>query len=376
LLLPLTALSGLIAFGFVYGVLTGGDAKIALWTIRPFAYFYLTDALTLQVLDNRRQIDILIWLVLLLGAFKGVIGWWRYYVDLGGDLNALNEIEGMNSLMAHEESFFFLAVMMLAAVSLFYGGSTKRKAVSLLAVPLVLLPFLANQRRAGSLALIMGIALLCLITFALLSTRRRSLLALITLGVVLVPLYASTSWGGNSLAGEPVRAVRSGIDPEQRDLASNEYREVENLNVEYTVRTSPLFGIGFGKEMVVKWPLPDLSDRFAWYRIAPHNTILWVMMTTGILGFLLLWQVMGGLMVRLLMVARRLQRRADKGIAVYSLLMLVGLLVFALLDHGLLAMRVMMFGGILLGCAFALPYFEKRHERRTRPRRRKARHHV
>jgi hypothetical protein len=85
---------------------------------------------------------------------------------------------------------------------------------------------------------------------------------------------------------------------------------------------------------------------------------------------------MGGLMVRLLMLARRLKRRADKGIAVYSLLMLVALLVFALLDHGLLAMRVMMFGGILLGCAFALPHLERRDERRTRRRRRKARRHV
>lgn len=376
LLLPLSAFAGLVAFGFVYGLLTGGDAKIALWMIRPFAYFYLTYALTLQLIDSRRQIDVLIWLVLLAGAFKGAIGWWRYHVDLGGDLNALNEIEGMNSLMAHEESFFFLAVIMLAAVSLFYGGPRRRKTASLLAVPVVLLPFLANQRRAGSLALILAIAILCLVTFAILTTRRRSLLALATLGIVLVPLYAATSWGGSSLAGEPVRAVRSGVDPSQRDLASNEYREVENLNVEHTVRTSPLFGIGFGKEMVMKWPLPDLSDSFAWYRVAPHNTVLWVMMTTGILGFALFWQVMGGLMVRLLMVARRLRRREDKGVAVYGLLMLVGLLVFALLDHGLLAMRVMTFGGILLGCVFALPYLERRDAKRTRPRRRKVRHYV
>jgi O-antigen ligase len=149
--------------------------------------------------------------------------------------------------------------------------------------------------------------------------------------------------------------VKSGISPESRDLLSNEYRDAENMNLEFTVRSSPLVGIGFGKEMIMKWPMPDISDQFAWYRLAPHNSILWLMMTIGISGFIVFWYFIGSAVVRALVLARRLPDRVDKGIAVYGVLMLAATLVFALLDQGLLSMRSLLFLGILLGAVFALP---------------------
>ena len=159
-----------------------------------------------------------------------------------------------------------------------------------------------------------------------------------------------------------MRAVKSGISPESRDLASNEYRDAENFNLEYTVRHSPLMGIGFGKEMTVVWPLPDISDQFAWYKIAPHNSLLWIMMTTGIGGFIFFWYFIGLASVGAIRVARRLPSSVDKGIAAFALLMLASLLVFALLDQGLLSMRTMIFTGILLGVVFALPRLNAPHD--------------
>jgi len=352
---PLTVFIVVVALGLIHGLITGGNAKTALWTVRPLAYFYFAYLLTLQVLSHRRQVTVLLWILVLGAALKGVIGWWRYYVDLGGSLKGLSHVTGMNSLMEHEESFFYLAVMLLLAVQLVYGAPRGQRGAALLATPLVLVPFLANQRRAGSLALIIAIALLCLITISLLPSKRRLVLGMLVLSAAVLPFYVAMSWNGESLVGEPVRAIKSGISPGSRDLASNEYRDNENLNLLYTVRTSPLFGIGFGKEMVVMWPLTDVSKQFQWYKIAPHNSILWVMMTTGISGFILLWYMLGSTTIRTLHVARRLPVRLDEGIAVYGLLMLASLLVFALLDQGLLSMRLMIFVGVLLGAVFALP---------------------
>ena len=149
--------------------------------------------------------------------------------------------------------------------------------------------------------------------------------------------------------------MKSGISPETRDLASNQYRDAENFNLLYTVRHNPLIGIGYGKEMTVVWPLPDISEQFAWYKIAPHNSLLWVMMTTGISGFLIFWYFIGLATAGSLHVARRLSNHVDKGIAVFAILMLTSLLIFALLDQGLISMRTMIFTGVLLGVVFALP---------------------
>lgn len=355
LLLPLTAFIAVVAFGVVHGLLTGGDAKIALWTVRPLAYFYFGYVLTVQLLTDRKQVTSLVWLVLLATAVKGIIGWWRYYVDLGGDLNQLTGIDGMNSLMAHEESFFFLGIIVLAAVAFLYGAPKGQHLFAVLAVPVVLLPLLANQRRAATLALVIAFALLFLITVFLVATRRRTLLALLVLGAAVLPIYVTASWGTQSLAAEPVRAVKSGISPESRDLASNEYRDAENFNLEYTVRSSPALGIGFGKEMTTVWAMPDISEEYAWYKIAPHNTILWLMMTTGIIGFIVFWYFIGSAVLVALQSARSLAARVDKGVAIYAVLMLVALLVSALLDQGLLSMREMLFMGVLLGAALSLP---------------------
>jgi O-antigen ligase len=102
------------------------------------------------------------------------------------------------------------------------------------------------------------------------------------------------------------------------------------------------------------WPLPDISDQFAWYKIAPHNSLLWIMMTTGIVGFALFWYVIGLVSIGSIRIARRLAGNVDKGIAVFAVLMLASLLIFALLDQGLLSMRTMLFSGVLLGAVFAL----------------------
>ncbi len=362
--LPFTAFIFMVAIGVVHGVLTGGDVKISFWTVRAIAYIYLGYLLTMQLLKERRQLDALVWILIVGVAIKGIIGWWRYYVNLETDLSHINAIPGVNSLMAHEESFFFVALILLAAVQLLYGAPRKQKVLTLLTIPLVMIPFLANQRRASVLALLVAMAALAVISYGLLRERRRLIVSLLVLGAVVLPLYGALFWNNTGLIGEPVQAIKSGFQPDERDFASNAYREAENVNLEFTVRQSPILGIGFGKEMVMQWPLPDIGQFFAWYRIVPHNTILWLMMTTGIVGFLLFWYWIGTAMLQGCLAARRLISGEIRGLAVYGISMLVVLLIFASLDQGFLSMREDLFVGILLGAVFAIPRLEALEESR------------
>lgn len=356
--LPFTAFMGMVAFSVIHGALTGGDLKISLWTVRALVYLYLAYLLTVHIVRERRQVDVLIWILIVAALVKGIIGWWRYYIDLGGDLSRLDAITGVNSIMAHEESFFFIALLLLAAVQLLYGSSGKQRTLTLLAVPAVLIPLLANERRVGALAIVVAVAALFLLTYVLVRERRRLITTLLIVSAVVVPIYGVAFWNSDGLAAEPVQAIKSGFEPDERDFASNTYRDAENINLEFTVRESPVVGIGFGKEMVMHWPLPDIGASFAWYRIVPHNTVLWVMMTTGILGFIVFWYWVAVTFIHGCLAARRLVSRKNLGLAVYGIVMLTVMLMFALFDQGLLSMRVTIFVGILLGITLMSPRLE------------------
>jgi hypothetical protein len=360
--IPFTAFMAMIAFGVVHGVLTGGDLKISLWTTRGLAYFYISYLLTVNIIQNRRQVNALLWIIILGVAIKAVTAWWRYSVNLGGDLSQLRLAHGSNSLMAHEESFFFVAVIILAAVQLLYGSSGKQRALTLLTLPLVVFAFLANQRRVGALALLAALLVLAFITYGLLRERRRLIANLLIVAAVVAPVYGAVMWNSTSLAAEPVQAIKSGFQPDARDFESDVYREAENVNLEFTVRQSPLVGIGFGKEMVMHWPLADVAEFFLWYKIVPHNSILWIMMTTGIFGFLLFWYWVGATLIRGCLAARQLVSRANQGVVVYALVMLVALLMFGLYDQGLMSMRACIFEGILIGVALISPRLAKGEE--------------
>jgi hypothetical protein len=68
---------------------------------------------------------------------------------------------------------------------------------------------------------------------------------------------------------------------------------------------SPLTGIGFGNKFHMIVPLPDISV-FEWWEYITHNSIMWVWMKIGVIGFyglillLALTMLYGARMVRLM----------------------------------------------------------------------------
>src|SRR5581483_7091498 len=253
------------------------------------------------------------------------------------------------SLMAHEESFFFLAILFMAILALGFGLAKKDRTAVLISAALVFLPLLANQRRAAVAALMLAVILLVATLYKLQPGMRQGICRTLILLVFVLPPYFYLGWNSDNLLTMPVQAVRSGIDPDKRDASSNEYRVIEDKDLRATARKNPLLGVGFGMPMKQEYLLPDISASYHWYLYIPHNSVLWMGMTMGLLGLSAFMYLMGGValqMVGAMVASRDVEMRL---LWALGLAMLTTFLVFTLLDQGIISQRVDIFMGVLMG---------------------------
>lgn len=338
-----------VLIGFFHGIGTGGALRPAIWEIRPLMYLLPAYLLAFNLMRTHKQINLVFWLFLGAVAFKGILGSWRYLVTLGGDLARIEGITSHNSLLAHEESLFFALFFVFIIVMWLVrsGGNQLRFAVAL--SPPVLLAFLANQRRVGTLALLVGALVVCLLAYHLVQHRQKLVRSLALVAAATVPIYVALQGSGGTLLAEPARAIASIYSPDERDLSSNLYRSVETGNLQRNILASPLLGHGYGKPIIWYEPLPDLSDLFIFWEYIPHNTLLWVWMRTGFLGFVVFWFMIGRFLVEALMVARSQRSPYIQGIAIWSVAATLGWLAMGALDQGLVDFRSTILLGVVMG---------------------------
>jgi O-antigen ligase len=78
-----------------------------------------------------------------------------------------------------------------------------------------------------------------------------------------------------------VIAAEQASDEDQR---SNDYRVLENRNIDFTIHQHPFTGVGFGQKFYIVASMPDISW-FEWWEYITHNSIMWIWMKTGVGGF-------------------------------------------------------------------------------------------
>lgn len=132
------------------------------------------------------------------------------------------------------------------------------------------------------------------------------------------------------------------------------YRDLENANIFGAAASSPLTGIGYGKEFEEKFPMPDISFVYERYRMLPHNL------------FLAAWGFGGPLtiaatsliFVTMIWLAGRLIREGwQTPLAFFGIVALFYALQYfsyTFGDIGLQINRNQMFGGLFLGGSFRL----------------------
>jgi len=164
-------------------------------------------------------------------------------------------------------------------------------------------------------------------------------------------IYVVLFWNGNGTLIEPIRAVRSLFAPDTaRDLSSNTWRSLENLNIYYNLRIAPVTGLGFGRPIyfIVSQPSLDATG-FTYWRFISHNAIYWVWTKMGALGFILFWNLVGSAIVLGLVTFRQLRDGYLKAIALTAAGAALMQVIFSYGDLGLTYSRSMLFLGCMLG---------------------------
>jgi hypothetical protein len=209
------------------------------------------------------------------------------------------------------------------------------------------------RRRAGMVALDTSLLLLCVV---LLRDNFRMFLVFVPLAIVGGGLLLAMTWNDPGGLGQPARSFRAitgSTDTSGRDQSSDLYRDNEAVNIYINVHSDPARGIGFGREYGFAVPLADLSFWPLW-RYVPHNSVMWIFMDAGILGFTTMMALFSAAIMRAMQVMSSLRADSMKPFAFALAAMVLMVVMFSYVDLGLVTPRVMLFLGVVLGAIGAI----------------------
>jgi hypothetical protein len=199
------------------------------------------------------------------------------------------------------------------------------------------------------------------LVFMVKPSARKGLLILAVIFVSLGGAYVAVFWHSSGSIGEPARAVVSVFYPDPNDVSSNVYRLIEDTNLKYTVKLNPM-GMGFGKPFVQLIPLPNILILDPYYLYVPHNTIYWVWMRLGPIGYFALWYLFGAIIIRGSIISRQLQNRYLQLVAIYIVAITFMEIIVAFADYQLFFYRNVIYLGLLAGILMKLPSLDDKKE--------------
>lgn len=336
----------------VYGILKGGAMNVALWEVRALAYFCLLVIVVPLAIRSERDVRTLMWAAIAAVGVKVLQGVWNYLVVLGGDLS------GVRSVTPHEDALFiaWLTILGLAFLTWRTGGAQAR-ALAFLA-PAAAMTFVATDRRAAYAALFVGLVLFTVL--AMTDVQRRSAVVRVAVSVAVVAgLVVGLGWNMSGPLGAPASVVRSITAPEDaEDIESTLYRRHEEASLLRSVRSKPVFGLGFGRPFQEHGTLVDIGFKLS--NVIPHNEILWVWSKMGTVGFALFWAVMGGIIASAVVTFRKAGEPYFKAVAALVACAVPMQLIVAFVDLQLTYARNMVFLGVLVGVLAVIPVLDAR----------------
>lgn len=328
----------------VHGLLSGGDLKTSLWEMRPQVYGFVLFILTTTLIEDRRQLERVALIFLLAAAAKALIGDYRYFVTLGGKLGVQQDV------LAHEDSYF-LAILIVSGLAALIWLRRRLTVVLIAAVtPLALVAMLANSRRAGVYALAAAVIVTLVLAYRFEPPLRKTLAFASVVMVVAAIVFIGYAWDKQyGIQAQLVRPVRSLIDPTQRDFLSDQYRTAENANLRLTFQSSPLIGVGFGSPYLMAYPMADISRIYPLWNVIPHNSLMWVGMRMGAIGFVAFWGLIGLAILQGFYVLGRSRDPLIRAVAAVAIAAVVAEIMVGYGDLQLESYRNLIFLGATLG---------------------------
>jgi hypothetical protein len=328
--------------GETYGLATGSNLTASLWEVRPWFYLACAYVLAAQLIRTRQLVWAILWTLVIVSGIKGLQGTIRWLLTL----RVLNP--PAEQILGHEESVFLGLFMLLTAALWLLRIKGRLRQVATALLPVVVFANLANNRRTTYVILGAGVAILIAVAWARAPQQRWITGGVAVALLAAMALYLPVFWNRTGILAEPASAIRSSVDPNQRDAASNLYRVIENANLGIDIHEATPLGTGFGKRIGTPIRMVDISKIDSFIVYEPHNTILYIWLRLGFPGAIAFWWMIGAAIVAACGLARVRDPQLPL-VGIVALLAISSYLIEGWYDQGLVSMRVAIFIGAVLG---------------------------
>lgn len=348
LALPIVFLMVGVLGGVAVGMAHNADLDAMRQETRSFFYLPAMYLLVIHFMKSRESLERIFWVFVLAVNLMALENIYRYFTSVKGTYTlAASE----DLAFAHENSLMCAAVVILLVARLFWS---ERPSAEWRNLPLIIIPVIAMlvmRRRAGIVALDIGLLLLALV---LLRENVKMFLMVAPLAILGFAALVMLTWNEPGSAGQIARSYRTVSGQSASvDQSSDEYRKSEQANVQQNIKAQPLIGMGYGMRYNFYIPLADLSFWPLW-RYVPHNTVLWMWMKAGILGFASLVALFAAAAMRSMQIMVPLRSNSMKALAFGLGAIVIMFLLYSWADLGLVSARAMVMFGLVLGSIGAL----------------------
>jgi O-Antigen ligase len=346
---PIVGYALIFVVGTAIGLARGGpwDLDATLAEVREPLQMCVFYFLAANLLRTRQHTTVLLWGFVVLVGVKGVQAILNYQAAGGLPYN-------LEAVTGHEDVVFFDAAVGLGVAMAALGSRSKLAYTLFALLPMILVAEMLTERRVGFIALGVVVVLVTILSFAV--APRRALI-LVAVGALAASAYVGVFWDSTGPFAEPIRAVRSVLDPSYvsvRDEMSDSWRVTEDGNIAYTMRALPLTGVGVGQRYLTQQFPPPLPPGFTYWRYITHNALLWIWLIAGPLGALAFWF----LVARVVLISSAqyvgLRDAGLRAAAVFPACLITCQVVFSGVELGLTYARTMIVLGTVLGMSAVL----------------------
>ena len=348
---------GMLLFGFARGTVGGGQFNFAVWEGRFMIAMMVCFFVAANSTRQRSHVRELMTVLFIATAFSAIEGAWRRSALIEAGLLG----DAQESWYGHDNVVFWGAFVMFVIVQQAFGAPRWQRVLGPILAVVTLYTTMVSERRSGYVSLI---AAFLVITIVFAIANRKAFLLLALPIIIASAVYLPLTWNATGPLGQPARALKSMTEPDPRDASSNLSRELEKINIRYTIASDPLTGVGFGRPYVLIAPIPDISWWALW-QYATHDQIMWIWLKTGAIGFIAFWTLLGTGLSRGAANARFL---LDRDLRVFSVLCMIGIVTaagFSYVDVGLVGGRVPCFLGTLLGALSIVSRLDRKRQLST-----------
>lgn len=353
---PVILFCATIGAAYAYGVSHGGDRNIALWETRGLFLVLPVYYIVSNAFRSRGEVEALgrvaIAAILTMSAYV----LYQHVTNVRGTAGGEGSLD---VVYPHESALFAAGLSIYFIIRAFWGSPWRALLCALMAI-IPLAALFVMRRRAGMVALDVGLMMLML---ALARDNVRKSLIVVPLAIAATAALLVLTWhqpGSMGQAAQGFRVLTQQQSQDTQDLSSDDYRARETANVRANILARPLVGLGFGRPYDFPQQLPDLSRFWPFFRYIPHNSVLWIWMEGGLLAFtslLVLFATAAARATQLFRALRMSELRAAPLMAGVGVLMFA---VFAYTDIGLANSGALIFFGVALGLIGAVSEIARR----------------